>query len=77
MATKLFLGKPPAHIKQWIIDHYSKPKLTELCFTAEEANSSVKLTKHGSDAIEGFNGLEYKLNDGNWTSYNIGSTITL
>ena len=22
MATKLFLGEPPAHIKQWIIDHY-------------------------------------------------------
>ena len=35
MATKIFLGEPPAHIKQWIIDHYSKPKLTELCFTAE------------------------------------------
>ena len=60
MATKIFLGEPPAHIKQWIIDHYSKPKLTELCFTAEEANSSVKLQKQGSTAIEEFNGLEYK-----------------
>ena len=55
----------------------TKPKLTELCFTAEEANSSIKLQKQGSTAIEGFNGLEYKLNDGNWTSYDIDSTITL
>ena len=74
--TKVYLGNPPEHIKQWIIDN-SKPQLTELCFTAEEANSTVKLTKEGSTAIEGFNGLEYKLNNGNWTSYNIGSPIAL
>ena len=74
--TEIYLGNPPEHIKNWIIVH-SKPQLTELCFTAEEANSSVKLQKQGSTAIEGFNGLEYKLNDGNWTSYNIGSTIEL
>ena len=47
----------------------TKPQITELCFTAEEANSTVKLTKQGS--IEGFNGLEYKLNDGDWTAYTI------
>ena len=80
MATKLFLGEPPAHIKQWIIDHYSKPKLTELCFTAEQANSSVKLQKNGS--VSGFNGLEYKKvsatqllaasSDG-WKPYTIGT----
>ena len=74
--TEIYLGNPPEHIKNWIIAH-SKPQLTELCFTAEEANSSVKLQKNGSTAIEGFNGLEYKLNDGNWTSYDIDSTITL
>ena len=55
----------------------TKPQITELCFTAEESNSSVKLQKNGSAAIEGFNGLEYKLNDGNWILYRIGSTITL
>ena len=60
-----------------IVNTNTKPQLTELCFTAEEANSSVKLQKQGSTAIEGFNGLEYKLNDGNWTSYDIDSTITL
>ena len=77
--TKVYLGNPPEHIRQWIIAHSEpiKPKMTPLCFTAEEANSTVKLQKQGSDAIEGFNGLEYKLNDGNWTSYDIDSTITL
>ena len=74
--TKIYIGNPPEHIKQWIIDN-SKPQLTELCFTAEAANSSVKLQKQGSAAIEGFNGLKYKLNDGDWTSYEIGSTISL
>ena len=73
--TVIYLGNPSEHIKQWIIDN-SKPQLTELCFTAEEANSTVKLTKVGTTAIPGFNGLEYKLNDGNWTSYTIGSTIS-
>ena len=77
--TEIYLGNPPEHVKNWIIAHSEpiKPKMTPLCFMAEEANSSVELQKNGSSTIEGFNGLEYKLNDGNWTSYNIGSTITL
>ena len=57
--TEIYLGNPPEHIKNWIIAH-SKPQFTELCFTAEASNSSVKLQKKGSVAIEGFNGLEYK-----------------
>ena len=69
--TEIYLGNPPEHIKNWIIAH-SKPRLTELCFTAEEDNSRIKLQKKGSTAIEGFNGLEYKLNDGDWTAYTIG-----
>lgn len=51
---------------------------TELCFTAEDANSSVTLKKEANPpSILIFNGLEYKLNDGDWTPYNIGSTISL
>lgn len=78
MAIRLFLGRPPQHIEQWIKEH-SKPQLTELCFTAEEANSSVSFRKYGPAAlpITGFNGLEYKFNNGDWTSYTIGSTISL
>ena len=49
-----------------------------LCFTAEEANSSVTLKREANPpSIFTFNGLEYKLNEGDWTSYNIGSTISL
>ena len=60
----------------------TKPQLTELCFTAEEANSSVKLQKQGSTAIEGFNGLEYKkvsatqllaASSDEWKPYTIGT----
>ena len=49
-----------------------------LCFTAEEANSSVTLKREANPpSVFTFNGLEYKLNEGDWTSYNIGSTISL
>ena len=40
--TELYLGEPPTYIKQWIIEH-SKPKMTPLCFTAEEDGSEVSL----------------------------------
>ena len=79
--TEIYLGNPPKHIKNWIIAH-SKPQLTELCFTAEASNSSVKLQKQGSIAIEGFNGLEYKkvsatqllaTGSDEWKSYTIGT----
>ena len=50
MATKIFLGEPPAHIKQWIKNHYG-PKLDEpLCFTAEDAGATIAFNKVGSPA---------------------------
>ena len=30
MATRIFLGEPPARIKQWIIDHYGIPNMERL-----------------------------------------------
>lgn len=45
MATEIYLGYPPEHIKKWIKENY-KPafKLTDpLCFTAEEAGSTVQM----------------------------------
>lgn len=69
-------------VSQWIIDSsinakQEDPTKIPLTFTAETAGSTVKLTKHGSTAITGFNGLEYKFNDGDWTAYTIGQNITL
>ena len=50
MATEIYLGRPPENIKKWIEKNY-KPafKLTDpLCFTAEEAGSTIKMSKHRS-----------------------------
>ena len=48
MATRIFLGKPPASIEQWIRDHYG-PKLDDpLCFTAVDAGATIAFNKVGS-----------------------------
>ena len=78
MGTQIFLGNPPANVEQWIKDHYG-PKLDEpLCFTAEEANSTLHLDKVGSpDAIS----LETSTDGNVWTDYSwtdsTGDTLTL
>ena len=78
MLTHIFLGNPPTNVKQWIKDHYG-PKLDEpLCFTAEEANSTLHLDKKGSpNAIS----LETSMDGNTWTDYtwsdNTGPTLTL
>ena len=71
--TEIFLGNPPEHIKNWIIAH-SKPKMTPLCFTAEEAGSTVKLTKNKSAPDVN---LQTSTDGQSWTPYNVGYTITL
>lgn len=49
--------------------------MTPLTFTAEEANSSVKLTKNGSPTVEG---IQYRIgNSGGWSAYTIDTTLTL
>lgn len=51
-----------------------KPVFNPLCFTAEEANSTVQLNKNWSPAaVE----LEISTDWITWTDYTIGSTITL
>ena len=48
MATRIFLGKPPAGIEAWIKDHYG-PKLDDpLCFTAVDAGATITFKKQGS-----------------------------
>ena len=76
--SEVFLGDPPVTVKQWIKDHYG-PKLDELlCFTAEEANSTLHLDKVGSpNAIS----LETSMDGNTWTDYSwtnkTGDTLTL
>ena len=78
MGIHIFLGNPPANVEQWIKNHYG-PKLDEpLCFTAEEANSTLHLDKVGSpNAIS----LETSMDGNTWTDYSwtnkAGDTLTL
>ena len=82
MSVQVFLGEPPAHIKQWIIEHYTPPTPVsgQLCFTAEQDGSSVKL-EYQDDY--GFSdptppNLQYSLNDAeHWTEYKINQIIRL
>ena len=55
--------------------HINEPKL--LKFTAEEANSTIKLTRVGSSS--GFSNavLQYSTDGATWNNYNLNNVITL
>ena len=50
MATQIYLGYPPEHIKKWIKEEaerkYQEMLKTPLTFTAEEAGSTIKMCGH-------------------------------
>ena len=79
--SSIFLGEPPANIKQWIIEHYTPPTPVAgpLCFTAEQNGSSVSLVHHDygqSDPTPPK--LQYSLNDvEHWTEYEMNQIIPL
>ena len=78
MGTQIFLGNPPANVQQWIKDHYGPVVSDALCFTAEEANSTLHLDKVGTpNAIS----LETSMDGNTWTDYSwtdsTGDTLTL
>ena len=77
MGTHIFLGNPPTNVKQWIKDHYGPVVSDALCFTAEEANSTLHLDKVGTpNAIS----LETSTDGSTWKDYtwaeNTGSKYT-
>ena len=74
MGTNIFLGNPPANVQQWIKNNYG-PKCDALCFTAEEAGSTVKLTAPIGQAPEVR--LQTSTDGKSWTPYNIEEVITL
>ena len=70
MATEIYLGYPPENIKKWIKEHY-KPafKLTDpLCFTAEEAGSTIKMSKHRSPPTV-YLETSYTGEEGSWSDF--------
>ena len=75
MGTHIFLGNPPANVEQWIKNNYG-PKLDEpLCFTAKQANSTVKMVAEGAAPTVS---LEYSTDGNTWSPFKVGTTtVTL
>jgi hypothetical protein len=77
MATKIYLGLPPPNIVKWIKDNY-KPQVNYLCFTAEQVNSTVRMSKSSSSAPTVYLETSTTGEDGSWSDFTVGSTkITL
>ena len=61
--------------KMMICCDEEKVNMTPLTFTAEEANSSVKLTRNGSPTVDG---VQYRIGtSGGWSPYTIDTVLTL
>ena len=81
MATKIYLGYPPENIKKWIKAEaerkYQEMLKTPLTFTAEEAGSTIKMSK-SSSAPTVYLETSYTGEEGSWSDFIVGSTtITL
>ena len=79
--NRIFLGEPPANIKQWIIEHYTPPTPAAgpLCFTAEQDGSSVSLIGWDDDMyqqIDIFASLQYSTDNSTWQEWD-GHVINL
>ena len=83
----IYLGEPPAHIKDWIITHHSGDSTDKpLRFTSVEAgasvclnrmlNSSIDNTTENSDTTKLIN-LQCSLNGGAWSKYTLGTAVNL
>ena len=77
MGTHIFLGNPPANVEQWIKNNYG-PKLDEpLCFTAEEAGSTVKLTATNVLDNQPVVYLQTSTDGTQWNDYTVNDAIQL
>ena len=81
MATEIYLGYPPENIVNWIKAEaerkYQEMLKTPLTFTAEEAGSTIKMSK-SSSAPTVYLETSYTGEEGSWSDFIVGSTtITL
>ena len=78
MATKIYLGRPPENIVNWIKAEAEREMLkTPLTFTAEQAGSTIKMVKSGS-APTVYLETSSTGEEGSWSDFIVGSTtITL
>lgn len=72
MGINIFLGEPPAKIKQFIIDHYTDWTKVPLHFTAEEAGAKLSFRVGAGTYETSTTGA-----DDSWTPYTSGTEITL
>ena len=76
MATKIYLGRPPENIVNWIKAEAEREMLkTPLTFTAEQAGAKLSLISNSGPVVT----LETSPTgeEGTWTPYKVGSEITL
>lgn len=73
----VFLGYPPEHIKQWIIDHSSTgPDLSiPLCFTAVDAGATIALKCNGNNLKT--TTFQTSTDGSTWTDYTYATNVTL
>ena len=59
--VKFYLGRPPYKIEEWIKNHIASKLSDPLCFTAKQANSTVKLNGDwsGSDSSDPYSSDPY------------------
>ena len=72
MATEIYLGYPPENIVNWIKAEaerkYQEMLKTPLTFTAEEAGSTIKMSKYGS-APTVYLETSYTGEEGSWSDF--------
>ena len=76
MGTQIFLGNPPANVEQWIKNNYGS-KCDALCFTAEEAGSTVSLSNYYTNGGYPAVRLQTSTDGTSWNDYTVNDTITL
>ena len=77
--NRIFLGEPPANIKQWIINDYNRKQEEKLklplCFEAVDAGATIALKCNGNNLKTAT--FQTSTDGQNWTDYTYETDITL
>ena len=77
--NRIFLGEPPANIKQWIINDYNRKQeeklKTPLCFEAVDAGATIALKCNGNNLKTAT--FQTSTDGQNWSDYTYETSITL
>ena len=77
--NRIFLGEPPANIKQWIINDYNRKQEEKLkiplCFEAVDSGATIALNCNGNNLKTAT--FQTSTDGQNWSDYTYGTPITL